>query len=118
MHKEAFLVGMVYREEGRECIEETRKTFTDISATYSGVKTVIKRMGIMLPEHPARAWFEKHDKNQAEIADTWLNPFARHYSVAGLRGLLERVGFSVEMNAAPVGDFPNGKLGFVARKKS
>lgn len=103
---DGYLTGMVYNDEGREHILETRRETMKLSTPDE----VRDYMFSLMDDHPSRLWWQRHDQSDNEVADTWLNPYAVHYTEGSMRVLLEAAGWQVNsFQPEP------GKLGFVAQ---
>lgn len=88
-----WLIGMVYKKRGREHILRKRRDFAGISANSEGVYFVSRQLSELPVTDPARNWYDHHLKTDSEVADTWLNPYAKHYSPNEMRRLLTDTGF-------------------------
>jgi trans-aconitate methyltransferase len=83
------LYGMVYNETGREHIS----IMEDLPKTPTGAQKVRQRLEALPVTHPSHRWYQEHDQGNAEIADTWLNPFFRNYTESSFYCTLVVAGF-------------------------
>lgn len=83
------LYGMVYNEIGREHIS----IMEDLPKTPTGAQAVRQRLDALPETHPSHRWYQEHDQGNAEIADTWLNPFFRNYTESSFKCTLIVAGF-------------------------
>jgi SAM-dependent methyltransferase len=89
--EKSVLHGRVYRKKGRGHILQTRRMLQALGIkTVEGVRNYITNLS---EYHPSRLWYEKYVKNDSEIADTWLNPYAVHYDQPKWINVLGRNGF-------------------------
>ena len=91
-NEKSSLYGHVYKKKHRGHILQTRKM---LQATGRKTCDEVRTYLLSLNEyHPSRIWFNHYGKDDNEIADTWLNPYAVHYDQKKWINVLGRNGFT------------------------
>jgi SAM-dependent methyltransferase len=94
MNHGAVFFGMVYPTLGREHILETIKNFSHFPKDMEGVAMVKQFFADLNDEHPSKKWWGVYEHTTEEIADTWLNPYFKHYDMDSLYRLVVDSGFA------------------------
>ena len=103
------MYGHVYRKKHRGHILQTRRMLQALGIkTPEGVRTYISKLS---EYHPSRIWYDRYDNSDIEVADTWLNPYAVHYTPDKWVNVLGRNGFT-KVKWEPILKPKNGLMGF------
>jgi SAM-dependent methyltransferase len=104
-------IGMVYDANSRGFIQVLRHETIQLKDAAA----VDKYLRELSEYHPSRQWYENHDKSECELADTWLNPYVKHYWKYELEALLKDNGFKPR-SAKFIHSREGGMIRFVALK--
>lgn len=90
----AIFYGMVYSTINRRHILETIKNFESFPKNVKGVGMVREFFKQLDPKNASSIWWNMHDQSDEEVADTWLNPYFKHYDMESLHSLLVNCNFA------------------------
>lgn len=89
---------MVYNAKGRECIQWFHDHYTRPLRLYPCEEDIQKVRDILeydLIGHACHDWYNQYERSDAEIADTWLNPYFVHYTEKSIHDLVTSYGFNL-----------------------
>ena len=115
-HSNPFVWGHVYRKKSRGHIPQTIKKMK--AHGIDDIPAVKQYLESLSEYHPSRRWYEKYQKHDIELADTWLNPHFVNYSVHSWTQELGKAGFTHVMLPTPDPRPLTSLMGFQAWDRS